>query len=171
MRRRRLPPTDAVSRCCRPDGSASSNAPNIDAAIAAKNSASGTITHGLARNEPNALPTSANTVPSVPNITAMPGRRRGVASSNGAAARHALAAEDADGDRNHRVDAGRERREQAAVNANRKALAIPLLAAWANVPACAVVIPSSEIPRPIADWRSVSSSRSLRGQRRRAASR
>ena len=65
------PPTVA-SRCCSPDGSASSNAPNIDAAMATKNSASGTITHGLARNVPNALPTSANTVPSVPNITAMP---------------------------------------------------------------------------------------------------
>ena len=67
-----LRPPTRLSRCCSPDGSPSSNAPNIDAAISAKNNARGTITHGLARNEPNALPTSANTVPSVPNITAMP---------------------------------------------------------------------------------------------------
>ena len=53
-------------------GSASSNAPNIDAAIATNSSASGTTTQGLARNVPNALPTSAKIVPSVPNITAMP---------------------------------------------------------------------------------------------------
>ena len=37
-----------------------------------KNSASGHTTHGLARNVPNFLPDSANTVPSVPNMTAMP---------------------------------------------------------------------------------------------------
>ncbi len=67
-----LRPPMRLSRCCSPDGSPSSNAPNIDAAISAKNNARGTITHGLARNDPNALPTSANTVPSVPNITAMP---------------------------------------------------------------------------------------------------
>src|SRR5579872_1653175 len=65
------PPT-RDSRACSGPGTASSKAPNIDSAMATKNSASGTITQGLARNVPNALPSSANTVPSVPNMAAMP---------------------------------------------------------------------------------------------------
>ena len=65
------PPT-RDRRACNAGGRFSSNAPNIDAAIAAKNSASGTMTHGFARNVPNALPSSANTVPSAPNMAAIP---------------------------------------------------------------------------------------------------
>ena len=49
-----------------------SKAPNIDAAMAKKNRASGTTTHGLARKVPKALPSNAKVVPRVPNMTAMP---------------------------------------------------------------------------------------------------
>ena len=66
-----VPPT-RDRRSCSPVGTLSSNAPNIDSAMAMKNSASGHTTHGLARNVPNFLPDSANTVPSVPNMMAMP---------------------------------------------------------------------------------------------------
>ena len=65
------PPT-RDRRCCRPDGSAISKAPNIERPIAAKNSASGTTTHGLPRYAPNLLPVSPQIVPSAPNVTAMP---------------------------------------------------------------------------------------------------
>ena len=40
--------------------------------MATNSSASGTTTQGFDRKVPKARPTSANTVPSVPNITAMP---------------------------------------------------------------------------------------------------
>ena len=65
------PPT-RESRACSPAGTATSKAPNIDSPMAAKNSASGTITQGLPRKLPNALPTRAKVVPSVPNMAAMP---------------------------------------------------------------------------------------------------
>ena len=52
-------------------------------------------------------------MPSAPNMAAMPADVRG-AQHQGATARNAgLGAEDADGDRNHRVDARRERRQEA----------------------------------------------------------
>ncbi len=40
--------------------------------MAKKKSASGTTTQGLAKKVPNALPSSAKVVPSVPNMVAIP---------------------------------------------------------------------------------------------------
>ena len=69
--RKPRPPTRA-RRPCSPDGNATSKAPNIDSPIAKKNSASGTITQGLARKVPNARPRRPKVVPSVPNMVAIP---------------------------------------------------------------------------------------------------
>jgi hypothetical protein len=44
----------------------------MDAAIAKKNKAKGTITKGLPRKVPKAFPSSAKVVPRVPNMTAIP---------------------------------------------------------------------------------------------------
>ena len=73
---RKAPPTPRPptldSRACSAVGTFSSKAPNIEAAMAAKNRASGTMTQGFARNVPNAFPSRAKIVPKVPNIAAMP---------------------------------------------------------------------------------------------------
>ena len=91
------PPT-RDRRCCRPDGSAISNAPNIDRPIAAKNSASGTTTHGLPRNAPKALlPGSPKIVPSAPNMTAMPATYADAERQRARPRRARLHAEDARG--------------------------------------------------------------------------
>ena len=57
-------------------GKAISKAPNMEKAMATNKRASGTTTQGLARKVPKALPKSANTVPRVPNMTAMPATYR-----------------------------------------------------------------------------------------------
>src|SRR6188472_1557368 len=65
------PPT-FDSRACSPEGSAISNAPNIDRPMAAENTASGHTTQGLPRYAPNLLPVRPQMVPSAPNVTAIP---------------------------------------------------------------------------------------------------
>src|SRR5882672_7154528 len=68
-----LPPT-WLSLAWSPDGSASSNAPNIDRASARKRAISGNTTHGLCSCEPKlvAFPTSAMVTPSVAYVRPMP---------------------------------------------------------------------------------------------------
>ena len=73
--RKPRPPT-RDKRCCKPDGRAKSKAPNMEAAMAKKNSARGTTTQGLAKKVPKALPSSAKVVPSVPNMVAIPATYR-----------------------------------------------------------------------------------------------
>ena len=68
---RPAPPT-VVSRACHAEGSCSSNAPNIDAAIAASTSATNPITHGFCITLPNALPVSAAPTPSAEYMAAIP---------------------------------------------------------------------------------------------------
>ena len=103
-------PADADERrCCSPDGSASSKAPNIDSAMTTKSPAIGTITHGFAMKVPNARPASAEADAErrVHDADAGHVQRR---QRDGAPARHVVAAraEERHRDRDERIHARRQ---------------------------------------------------------------
>ena len=68
---RPAPPTPE-SLACHDEGSCSSNAPNIEAAIAASTIATNPITHGFCITLPNAFPVRAAPTPRAEYIAAIP---------------------------------------------------------------------------------------------------